>query len=141
MKKEKTKIILIARKCFSNFKLNVSQKLDWGCTSFTFLGLYFSVNLDDMHKINYSKTIKIAEAEIIKWQSRNLSPIDKITIITRGSLAKKKRQCFCIAKTKRPEKDIKVSAKGLRKCFVSSLILLWQPKSAQSALSSTVFKI
>ena len=48
---------------------------------------------------------------------------------------------FCIAKTKRPEKDIKVSAKVLRKCFVSSLILLWQPKSAQSALSSTVFKI
>ena len=45
------------------------------------------------------------------------------------------------AKTKRPEKDIKVSAKVLRKCFVSSLILLWKPKSAQSALSSTVFKI
>ena len=41
----------------------------------------------------------------------------------------------------RPEKDIKVSAKVLRKCYVSSLILLWQPKSAQSALSSTVFKI
>ena len=39
------------------------------------------------------------------------------------------------------KKDIKVSAKVLRKCFVSSLILLWQPKSAQSALSSTVFKI
>ena len=37
--------------------------------------------------------------------------------------------------------NIKVSAKVLRKCFVSSLILLWQPKSAQSALSSTVFKI
>ena len=46
-----------------------------------------------------------------------------------------------IAKTKRPEKDIKVSAKVLRKCSVSSLILLWQPKSAQFALSSTVFKI
>ena len=44
-------------------------------------------------------------------------------------------------KTKHPEKDIKVSAKVLRKCFVSSLMLLWQPKSAQSALSSTVFKI
>ena len=57
---------------------------------------------------------------------------------TRGSLAKKK---IIFAKTKRPEKDIKVSAKVLRKCFVSSLILLWQPKSAQSALSSTVFKI
>ena len=59
---------------------------------------------------------------------------------TRGSLAKKKIM-FCIAKTKHPEKDIEVSAKVLRKCFVSSLILLWQPKSAQSALSSTVFKI
>ena len=61
------------------------------------------------------------------------------SILTRGSLAKKKDNVF--AKTKHPEKDIKVSAKVLRKCFVSSLILLWQPKSAQSALSSTVFKI
>ena len=43
-----------------------------------------------------------------------------------------------MAKTKRLEKDIKVSAKVLRKCFVSSLILLWQPKLAQSALSSMV---
>ena len=55
--------------------------------------------------------------------------------------SQKKKIMFCYAKTKRPEKDIKVSAKVLRKCFVSSLILLWQPKSAQSALSSTVFKI
>ena len=58
---------------------------------------------------------------------------------TRGSLAKKKDNVFAFAM--RPEKDIKVSAKVLRKCFVSSLILLLQPKSAQSALSSTVFKI
>ena len=32
-----------------------------------------------------------------------------------------------------------MSAKVLRKCSVSSLILLWQPKSAQSALSHSVF--
>ena len=62
MNKEKTKIIWIGRKRFSKFKLNVSQKLDWGCTNFTFLGLHFSVNLDDIYKINYSKTIKIAGA-------------------------------------------------------------------------------
>ena len=40
------------------------------------------------------------------------------------------KKCFCTAKTKRPEKDITVSAKVLRKCSASSLILLWQPKSA-----------
>ena len=34
------------------------------------------------------------------------------------------------SKTKHPEKDIKVSAKVLRKCSASSLILLWQSKSA-----------
>ena len=65
--------------------------------------------------------------------------VESDTNITRGSLAKKKDNVF--AMQKRPEKAIKVSAKVLRKCFVSSLILLWQPKSAQSALSSTVFKI
>ena len=59
---------------------------------------------------------------------------------TRGSLAKKKIM-FLHSKNKAYRKDIKVSAKVLRKCFVSSLILLWQPKSAQSALSSMVFKI
>ena len=63
--------------------------------------------------------------------------LSKKKLLTRGSLAKKKDNVFAM----RPEKDIKVSAKVLRKCFVSSLILLWQPKSAQSALSSTVFKI
>ena len=41
-----------------------------------------------MCKINYSKTIKIAEAEIIKWQSRNLTPIGKITIIKTKILSK-----------------------------------------------------
>ena len=55
-----------------------------------------------------------------------------VVIKTRGSLAKKKKKdnVFCCAKTKRPEKDIKVSAKVLRKCSAFSLILLWQPKSA-----------
>ena len=75
MNKEKTKIIWNGRERFSEFKLNVSQKLDWGCTNLTFLGLNFSVNLDDMCKINYCKTIKISAAEIIKWQSRNHTPI------------------------------------------------------------------
>ena len=45
--------------------------------------------------------------------------------ITRGLLAKKKD-----AKTKHPKKDIKVSAKVLRKCSANSLILLWHSKSA-----------
>ena len=48
MNQEKTKIIWIGRIYFSKFKLNVSQKLDWGCTNFTFLGLHFSVSLDDV---------------------------------------------------------------------------------------------
>ena len=37
---------------------------------------------------------------------------------------------FCTAKTKHPEKDIKGSAKVLRKCSASSFIVLWQPKLA-----------
>ena len=100
MNKEKTKIIWIGRKGFSKFKLNVSQKLDWGCTNFTFLGLHFSVNLDDMCKINYSKTIKIAEAEIIKWQPRNLTPIDKIAIIKTKILSKFIHLFFSVLITK-----------------------------------------
>ena len=42
----------------------------------------------------------------------------------------KKKIMFLCAKTKCPEKEIKVSAKVLRKCSAFSLILLWQPKSA-----------
>ena len=48
----------------------------------------------------------------------------------------KKKECFCTAKTKHPEKDRTVSVKVLRKYSASSLILLWE-----SALSSTVFEI
>ena len=58
--------------------------------------------------------------------SYNIFLLERKQSITRGSLAKTR----CTAKTKHPKKDIKVSAGVLRKCSASSLILLWQAKSA-----------
>ena len=43
---------------------------------------------------------------------------------------KQKKDNVFAQQTKRPKKDIKASAKVLRKCSAFSLILLWQPKSA-----------
>ena len=85
---------------------------------------------DPKYKSQRGGSMDIFVKERVKWPHEFVlagSTKDR----TRGSLAK----------TKPPEKDIKVSAKVLRKCSVSSLILLWQLKSVQSALSSTVFKI
>ena len=64
---------------------------------------------------------KLCKTELLKVIKFQCPGVVLIQMKTRGSLAKKKDK--------------------LRKCFVSSLILLWQPKSAQSALSSMVFKI
>ena len=60
----------------------------------------------------------------------------KIRNVGAGDVEVKKTnwRIACTVKTKRSEKDIKASAKVLRKCSAFNLILLWQPKSVCSLL-------
>ena len=57
MNKEKTKVIWIGRKGFSKEKLDVSAKLEWGCTDFTLLGIDFLKKLMDITEQNHKKVL------------------------------------------------------------------------------------
>ena len=48
MNKSKTKLIWIGRKKLSKEKINTNHNLEWGVTEFTFLGIHFSVDLNNM---------------------------------------------------------------------------------------------
>ena len=54
---DKTKIIWIGKKSYSSEKLDTDQTLKWGTTSFDLLGINFSVNLEEMTKLNYTPVI------------------------------------------------------------------------------------
>ena len=54
---DKTKLIWIGKKSYSSEKIDTNQTLKWGATSFDLLGINFSVNLEQMTKLNYMPVI------------------------------------------------------------------------------------
>ena len=81
MNKSKTKHIWIGRKKISKEKINTNYNLEWGVTEFTFLGIHFSVDLNNMPEINYPKVVNKIEKLLNGWNRRCLTPIGKITVI------------------------------------------------------------
>ena len=58
MNATKTKLVWIGKRKYSREKLNVSSKLEWGSTTFSLLGIKFSVNLDDIPDLNYNSVLE-----------------------------------------------------------------------------------
>ena len=58
MNTSKTKLVWIGRKKYSKDKLNITYNLDWGITSFTLLGLEYSVNLEEMSILNFDRILE-----------------------------------------------------------------------------------
>jgi hypothetical protein len=78
----KTKIIWIgSRKFSSDVYHHPRWKLDWGSTSFTLLGMVFSVDLDQIVNLNYSTKIPTIHAMIRQWSRRILTPIGRVTVV------------------------------------------------------------
>lgn len=60
----KTKIIWIGSKKFSNQVFHHTRwKLDWGSTTFSLLGINFSVDLEKVIELNYTKKIKYTSSK------------------------------------------------------------------------------
>ena len=81
MNTSKMKVIWIGDKRHSTEKLPVRYKLEWGTKTFNFLGVQFSVNLNDIPDLNYVKILDKSKTIIHNWKRRCLTPLGKITII------------------------------------------------------------
>ena len=86
--KEKTKVLWIGRKKHSKDKLQISEKLDSGKTDIKLLGITFNVDLNEMPVINLNPILEKILTDIINWQSRQLTPMGKITVLKTMTMSK-----------------------------------------------------
>jgi hypothetical protein len=78
----------------------VKWGLEWGSTTFTLLGLHFSVNIDEIEKLNYTPKLKEIENTLQIWSKQILAPIGKITIIKSLIISKLKHLFLTIPSPK-----------------------------------------
>ena len=85
---EKTKVIWIGSMKGSNYQICRDFNLCWEKGTFTVLGVKFSVNLNDMVKINYDEKLREIKFLLIQWSKRILTPYGRITVIKSLAMAK-----------------------------------------------------
>ena len=78
---DKTRCIWLGSKIHSSDTLCDEYPLVWSDESFTFLGIIFSVDTNNMVNLNYSKKLEEIQKLIGHWSRRLLSPLGKITVI------------------------------------------------------------
>ena len=78
---EKTHVIWLGSKKYSNETLLPNYRLKWGSTRFTLLGIHFDVELDKIPQLNYEPKLVKIKSIIKQWEKRFLTPIGKITVI------------------------------------------------------------
>ena len=78
---DKTKVIWIGSKKFSEEKICVKRGLKWGSSSFKLLGINFSVDLEQMLELNYKPKFQEIDSIIKQWSKQYLTPLGKITLI------------------------------------------------------------
>ena len=85
---EKTKIVWIGSKKHSNDRICPNLNLDWCDGQFDSLGVTFSVDLDRMINLNYSKVKNEVTKLLSQWQKRNLTILGKITVVKTLAVSK-----------------------------------------------------
>ena len=78
---DKTQVVWIGSKRFSEDKFFPELKLVWGKSKFTLLGIEFSTNLHEIPKINFDKKLIKLKALVKTWSKRNITPLGRIHII------------------------------------------------------------
>lgn len=81
MNVEKTQVVWIGSKKYSQDCYLPELNLQWGKEKFTLLGIEFSVNLHEIPRLNYDKKLIKLKSLIKIWKRRSLTPIGKIHII------------------------------------------------------------
>lgn len=78
----KTKIIWIGSKKISKQVFHHTRwKLDWGSTTFSLLGINFSVDLEKITELNYFIQVPKIKSMLQQWKRRNLTPIGRVTVV------------------------------------------------------------
>ncbi|XP_071176505.1 uncharacterized protein [Mytilus edulis] len=84
----KTKAVWVGNKKYSDLILCPDLKLQWCYSNFKLLGIEFSLDLDSMPEINFSKKIKEVSGILKSWQHRKLTLMGKSTVIKTLALPK-----------------------------------------------------
>ena len=77
MNLEKTKVVWIGKKKYSQDTMCVKWGLEWGSNRFTLLGIKYSVDLQEMETLNFELKFKEIERTMKSWSTKYLSPIGK----------------------------------------------------------------
>ena len=85
---EKTKVIWFGSRKNSQLILCPEYNLTWENTSFTVLGVNFSINLPEMVDLNFDSKIEEIKKLFACWSKRDITPIGKLVVIKTLALAK-----------------------------------------------------
>ena len=78
---DKTLCIKIGSIINSDINFCLDYNLKWTSESFTFLGITFTPNLENMLNLNFDKKLFEIKKDISSWKRRIISPLGKITVV------------------------------------------------------------
>ena len=88
MNSSKTKAVWVGNKKYSDQIICPNMKLNWSHENFKVLGIDFSLDLNCITDIHFTKKIKEVKAILKSWQHRKLTLLGKITVIKSLALPK-----------------------------------------------------
>ena len=78
---EKTQIVWIGRNVGCGIRYLRDRNFIWDPGSFKVLGITFSVDPNNIVRLNFKDKINEVKRDIARWSKRNITPIGKITVI------------------------------------------------------------
>ena len=81
MNADKTKVVWIGAKRKSDIKFMHDLNFEWNPAVFKVLGIVFSVEINDIVKLNYEHKLRDIQHLLQSWSKRILTPIGKIIVI------------------------------------------------------------
>ena len=88
MNHDKTRVIWLGASKGSTNKLCQNFNLNWDQGHFTFVGVKFSTNLQEMIALNFEPKFREIKNLLLQWSKRNLTPFGKITVIKTLAMSK-----------------------------------------------------
>lgn len=88
MNLSKTRAVWVGNRKYSDLVLCPEKNLSWSHSNFKLLGIEFSLDLDSITELNFSKKIKEVSGILKSWQHRKLTLMGKITVVKSLALPK-----------------------------------------------------